>query len=137
MARILIVEDDADTRDLVSRYLERFGHRTVPAANGWEALLAIDSRSFDLIVLDVMMPGLDGATFLKILRGSPEGRDTSVVVVTALEPDKVAPKVAPFGVAGILPKKEDLFATLPQAVAHCLHRGPAVRYDKERWELRN
>ena len=57
MAKVLVVEDDADTLEMVSRTLEKSGHLVVPAANGWEALLALDSHHISVIVLDLMMPG--------------------------------------------------------------------------------
>src|SRR6266566_5058552 len=60
MATILVVDDDRDTCEVVSRYLEKSGHHAVSAENGWEALLRLDAHTVNLILLDVMMPGMDG-----------------------------------------------------------------------------
>jgi CheY-like chemotaxis protein len=106
MATILIVDDDPDTREILSRCVERVGHRAVPADNGWEALLALDGHAVDVILLDVMMPGMDGPTFLKILR---EGQDRTaaripVVVMSALAPETVRQRLGRLGVSAVVPK---------------------------------
>jgi two-component system OmpR family response regulator len=104
MATILVVDDDPDTCEVVSRYLEKSGHHTVFAENGWEALLRLDSHTVNLILLDVMMPGMDGVTFLKILRGDQHQKSIPVAVMSALSQDVVRSRLARLGVAEILPK---------------------------------
>jgi two-component system, CAI-1 autoinducer sensor kinase/phosphatase CqsS len=122
MATILIVDDDPDTREILSRCVERVGHRAVPADNGWEALLALDGQTVDAIVLDLMMPGMDGPTFLKILR---EGQDRAVaqipvVVLSALSPETARKRLGRLGVEAIVPKAsgrlEDLMGIVQQHV---------------------
>jgi CheY-like chemotaxis protein len=103
MATVLIVEDDIDTRDLFARMVTRDGHNVRLACNGWEGLLAME-HNVDLILLDIMMPGMDGVTFLKNLRCMREGREVPVVVVTARDPEEVRLKVARHDVKAILPK---------------------------------
>ena len=83
MASVLVVDDEPDICELISRYLEAGGHHPITAANGWEALLALDAHPVDLILLDVTMPGMDGVTFLKILRNAQKKMRTPVIVVTA------------------------------------------------------
>src|SRR5580765_3164592 len=68
MAKVLVVEDDADSLEIVGKTLEKGGHVVVPAANGWEGLLALDAHHIDIIVLDLMMPGMNGNAFLRIIR---------------------------------------------------------------------
>jgi CheY-like chemotaxis protein len=85
LARILVVEDEVDTRMVLGKFLTVAGHEVIPAANGWEALLVLDTTGVDLILLDVMMPGMDGVTFLQILRQAKKHKDMPVVLVTALE----------------------------------------------------
>jgi CheY-like chemotaxis protein len=84
MAAILVVDDGADARDLLSRTVSAGGHHPVCAANGWEGLIALDDRRVDLILLDLMMPGMDGRTFLRILRSDQRHGHLPVIVLTAL-----------------------------------------------------
>jgi hypothetical protein len=90
--RVLIVEDETDTRELVRRGLERDGWNIDEAANGRIALECLENAKPDLILLDLMMPEMDGFTFLENLRASSLGQDIPVVVVSAreLSPDQLA-----------------------------------------------
>jgi len=116
MARILVVEDDNDTRTVLGRFLSAAGHEVVPAANGWEALLVLDSTSIDLVLLDVMMPGMDGVTFLQILRQAKKHREMPVVLITALDVDDAQRRTQAFEVWQILPKTERLLDDLTKTV---------------------
>ncbi len=93
MARVLIVDDDPDHCDLVARMLHRVGLETLTASNGWEALLALDNSAVDLLVLDLMMPGMDGGTFLNILRNDQRRKHLPVLVVSAVRSDQAAAQV--------------------------------------------
>ena len=105
MAHILIVDDEPDTRDVLGRVLTKHGYTVDYAANGWEALLEIDRRGFDLILLDIMMPGLDGAKFLEILRGYAARSTTPVVIVTALDRPEALARIGRNPAQGIVEKK--------------------------------
>src|SRR5438552_5570974 len=122
LARILVVEDEVDTRMVLGKFLTVAGHEVIPAANGWEALLVLDTTGVDLILLDVMMPGMDGVTFLLILRQAKKHKDMPVVLVTALDIADVARRTRPFGVIEILPKTQrlldDLMKTVHRVVGH-------------------
>ena len=121
MATILVVDDDFDTRELLCRYMEKAGHETLSAANGWEALLAMEGKRVDLILLDVMMPGMDGETFLKILRNAQRQSDTPVVVVSAMGRETIEKRLSRLQVADILPKTDHFFTDLPGIVSKHLH----------------
>src|SRR5438477_97148 len=82
MKRILVVEDDDGTREAVIAHLKTAGYAVSEAENGWEALLKLDHEKIDLVVLDLVMPGMDGQTFLRILRNGQKHQDTPVVVLT-------------------------------------------------------
>lgn len=88
MKTILVVDDKASVRNLVRDYLEAEGFRVVVAANGREALYAARAEKPDLILLDIMMPEVNGYEFLKTYRRE---RDTPVILLTAKldEMDKV------------------------------------------------
>lgn len=80
-AHLLIVDDDRRIRDLTSRYLHRQGFRVTTAASATEARRRMDGLSFDLIVLDVMMPGETGVEFARSLRAG--GLQVPVLMLTA------------------------------------------------------
>lgn len=86
MSRILIVEDDPIIRQTVDYALRRAGFDTVVSANGLEALdIALAERP-DLILLDLMLPGIDGYSFAHKLRGTD--RETAIIMVTALDQER-------------------------------------------------
>jgi two-component system phosphate regulon response regulator PhoB len=77
---ILVVDDDPKIVRLVRTYLERAGHRVVEATDGSTALLAIERENPALVVLDLMLPGIDGLTILETVR---RRGDTPVVILSA------------------------------------------------------
>ncbi len=79
-SHILVVDDDDRLRDLLKRYLAREGHDVTTAKDAASARKMMQTMSFDLIVLDVMMPGEDGLSLLKGLRTE---FDTPVIMLTA------------------------------------------------------
>jgi DNA-binding response OmpR family regulator len=81
--KILIVDDDADTVKFISMILSRLGYDIVTALNGEQALEQARREQPDLIVLDVMMPGLDGYEVARILRQHPETATTPILMFTA------------------------------------------------------
>ncbi len=80
---ILVVEDDPATRELLQRVLENYGWKTFMAKNGHRGLEAIAAHPPDLILLDLMMPEMDGFEFLDALKQYPHWRSIPVVVMTA------------------------------------------------------
>lgn len=83
--RILVVEDDAPTREILQRTLEKQGWQVTEAANGRVAMDYVAAEPPDLILLDLMMPEMDGFEFIEALRQRPEWGPIPVVVVTAKE----------------------------------------------------
>jgi CheY-like chemotaxis protein len=116
---ILIVEDDADTRDVLGRVLSFAGYAVRFATNGWEALLALE-ESVDLILLDMMLPGMDGVVFLRTLRADAGCAKLPVVVITAMEPAEVEPKVRPYGVEAVLTKGGTMYGDLKAVLMRTL-----------------
>ena len=83
-ARILIVDDVAVNRELVSALLAPFGHDFVEAANAAEAIEAAHRRAFDLILMDLQMPGMDGLSATRAIRETCDlNRSTPIVALTA------------------------------------------------------
>lgn len=83
-ALVLVVDDNAQNLELLQAYLEDIGCRTVSAADGVEAMTAVETAPPDLILLDVMMPRMSGFQVCAKLKQNPAWRDIPVVMVTAL-----------------------------------------------------
>ena len=82
---ILVVDDVADNRAVLERRLERDGHLVTCAENGSDALEQIRRRPFDLILLDILMPEIDGFEVLRRLKRAPGTRDIPVIMISALD----------------------------------------------------
>jgi CheY-like chemotaxis protein len=82
--RILVAEDDASIRQLVATLLRRSGNEVTMAANGEEALEALANQTFDVVVLDLMMPSTDGFDVLRVIETNHTS--TCVIVLTAAGP---------------------------------------------------
>jgi DNA-binding response OmpR family regulator len=81
--KILIVDDSADIVEMVAKRLKAQGYDTVTALNGHEALEKTVSEKPDLILLDVMMPGLDGISVGARLKEDPDTKNIPIIMVTA------------------------------------------------------
>jgi len=84
-ATVLVAEDDADLRGVLAAALTRNGHRVVPARDGAEALATIEREHVDLIVLDLVMPNIDGYEVLARLKSSDRDSRIPVVVVSGAD----------------------------------------------------
>ena len=89
MGTVLVVDDEPVVRDVVARYLRRDGYATLEASDGEEAKRILEREEAELVVLDVMLPGLDG---LELCRWIRRTSDTPVILLTALgeENDRIA-----------------------------------------------
>jgi DNA-binding response OmpR family regulator len=87
--RILIVDDNEKIVDVLRAYLEKDGYRALTALDGLEALEVARRRMPDLIILDLLLPGMDGLDVCRVLRA--EGNDVPIIMLTAktTEPDKL------------------------------------------------
>jgi DNA-binding response OmpR family regulator len=81
---VLVVDDDPGIRQLLRLYLERDGHRVTEASDGRAALQLAETARFDLVLLDIMLPGIDG---LEVCRRMRETTDTPIVLLTARSGD--------------------------------------------------
>jgi DNA-binding response OmpR family regulator len=90
-ARILVVEDDPSIRELVTLHLGLDGHRVEAVADGHTALRLAQAEHFDLLVLDLMLPGLDGVSVCRAVRREGASSDVPILMLTARgeESDKV------------------------------------------------
>jgi len=83
VARILIVEDSTDIAELIKHYLDRAGHETAVQGSGREALLAVRQSPPDLVILDVMLPGMDGMQVCQALRAETATSTIPILMLTA------------------------------------------------------
>jgi len=106
-ARILVVDDVEDNRTVLGRRLERLGHVVTTVESGTEALTLSAEREFDLILLDVLMPGLDGYATLLALKGRESTRELPVVMISALDDLAHTARCIAQGAEDYLPKPFD------------------------------
>ena len=81
--KVLIVEDEKDILQLVKLYLEKEGYRTVTASTGSEGLAQVRTEKPDLVVLDLMLPEIDGLEICKRLRSAPDTAMLPIIMLTA------------------------------------------------------
>lgn len=89
---VLVVEDEEDIRELISYNLLKEGYQVAGVASGEDALKAVESKLPDLVLLDIMLPGLDGLGVCRKLKGNPKFESLPIIMLTAKgeEPDIVA-----------------------------------------------
>ena len=115
LSRLLCAEDDPDLRLILEAALSFGGLSAVVCESGVEVLAQLENHLPDLILLDVMMPGLDGPETLRALRKLPRIRDTPVIFVTArVQPSEVQ-SYLDLGALAVIPKPFDP-ATLAQRI---------------------
>jgi CheY-like chemotaxis protein/MinD-like ATPase involved in chromosome partitioning or flagellar assembly len=107
MAKILIVDDDPDLRTLLRITFTKLGHQVSLAARGEEGLQLAVSEPFDLVVLDVMMPDLDGYEVARRLRANPATKALAILVLTARTQTADYNSAIEAGADGYLPKPID------------------------------
>lgn len=105
--RILIVDDNEDNRDMLSRRLKHEGYEICMAADGQEALALVKTEAVDLILLDVMMPEMDGYDLLKELKANNAWRDIPVIMISALDEIESVVRCIERGAEDYLPKPFD------------------------------
>jgi class 3 adenylate cyclase len=106
-ATVLVADDDPVTRLMLSGSLERSGHQVRTAENGAQALDLARSEPFDVVLLDVLMPELDGYGVLEQLKGDPELRHIPVVMVTSVDDVDSAVRCIELGADDYLSKPID------------------------------
>ena len=121
MNRILIVEDNVEIQEMETELLTKSGYETVSAYSGTEAMLLVEREEFDLIILDIMLPGMQGDEVLKKLKGKT---DAGILCVSAL--DALDTRV------GMMREGADDYIVKPFEIVELLARINIVlrRYDK-------
>lgn len=103
--RVLVIDDEPDLRELYSVTLREAGHEVLTASNGAEGLGILQRERLDIVLVDLMMPVMDGYEFLQHLRRMPEHRGTPAVVVSAVATGGFSQKL---GASGFVAKPFDV-----------------------------
>ena len=104
---LLVVDDNSGNRDILSRHLERQGYQVSLSSNGVQALELIETNQFDLVLLDVIMPGMDGFTILQRMKASPALNATPVIMISALDESQSVIRCIQMGAEDYLMKPFD------------------------------
>lgn len=105
LGKILLVDDDPDTRSIYGEFLTQAGYDVFFAADGEEGLAKIIEGGYDLILLDIMMPKIDGIDILKKLQmRGPKSYNGPIVMLSALDQDRIVRKALQLGAKGFLSK---------------------------------
>lgn len=103
-ARILVVDDNEMNRDMLARRLLRLGHAVETAIHGRDALAMLEASAYDLVLLDIMMPEMNGYELLAHLRGDPVFQHLPVILISALDDNDSVIKGIELGADDHLPK---------------------------------
>ncbi len=99
---ILVIDDEKSVRKVLVYALELLGYQVSTAVNGRQALDILDEVSFDLVICDLMMPCLDGQSFLKKVKGHTPG--LPVIIITGYGGSETVDELMRLGARGYLPK---------------------------------
>lgn len=102
--KILIIEDDFFIRELYQRQLQKEQYEVVSASDGAEGLVQATQQKPDLILLDIMLPRLNGLDLLRTIKSKPETKDIPVILLTNLGQDSVIKEGFSLGAEGYLIK---------------------------------
>jgi two-component system OmpR family response regulator/two-component system alkaline phosphatase synthesis response regulator PhoP len=126
--RVLVVEDEPNIRELVCLHLRHEGYACEPEADGAAALQRADAEAFDLMVLDVMLPGLDGLSLCRAVRNGRVNADVPILMLTARREESEK-------VVGLESGADD-YLTKPFGVRELVARARALLRRPRRSELR-
>ncbi len=132
MIRILIIEDESKIQEILTEFLQEYGYTVDKAGDGIEGLVMCKKNKYDLILLDIMMPKIDGFAVLEMLR---QDSDIPVIMITAMEDEEYQIKgfdlmaddyiVKPFSmnlvirrIEAVLRRKQPENPALPQTLEH-------------------
>src|SRR5438105_2231961 len=124
MAKILVVDDTEDARDVLSRLLRMGGFCTVTAADGVAAIKSLEKDHPDLVLLDLMMPRMNGVQVLETMRQDPRWRNIPVMLLTALSEGDLVKEAARLGISDFILKGAISGLGLIERVSRNLPHGP-------------
>jgi CheY-like chemotaxis protein len=121
----MIVDDTADACEALAKFLQKGGHRVTCYPNGKDALVAVITAPPDVVILDLLMPEMDGPSFLEVVRSYLRLQSLPVVVLTGLAGESpMVDRARYLKVNSILAKGKATFEDIGRAVQEALHRLP-------------
>ena len=124
MPNIMIVDDDVQGCEPLAVFLERSGHAVRCVPNGREALAQVITQLPDVVVLDLLMPEMDGPSFLEVIRSYLRLQSLPVVVLTAMSDSPMVDRVQNLKVNSVLVKGKATFEEILRAVEEAAVRVP-------------
>ena len=124
MAKILIVDDSPDSCDSLERFLQSAGHEVKCVPNGREALMRVMTELPDVILLDLLMPEMDGPSFLEVVRSYLRLQSLPVVILTGLADSPMLNRADALKVNSILLKGKATPEDIQKALEEALVRAP-------------
>ncbi|HLX37357.1 MAG TPA: response regulator [Candidatus Binataceae bacterium] len=104
IAQIMVVDDDPDTVTVLARYLQREGFATIEAMSGPQCLRLVDEYKVDVILLDLMMPEMDGFEVVRALKSNPATAEIPIIMITARDDIEARSEGMRVGVSDFLAK---------------------------------
>ena len=120
MGKVLIVDDEQQACQILSRLIRHLGHETAWKTGGAEALEYVGASPVDLLILDVMMPGMDGMEVLRRLRADPKTQSVPVVMFSAVADRNFIEEAKRKGATDYWVKASFDFNTLKERIEHLL-----------------
>lgn len=120
-ARLLVVDDADSNREVMTRLLERDGHEVATAVDGAEGLEKLRRGAYDIVLLDVMMPGMDGIQVIQAMRGDERLKRIPVLMLSAVHEQETILKCIQLGAHDYLPKPINQ-QLLKARISACLER---------------
>src|SRR5436309_4328662 len=124
MAKLLIVDDSDDARETLAVFLRTKGHTVTSVPNGREALTQVLTDLPDVVLLDLLMPEMDGPSFLEVVRSYLRIQSLPVVVWTALVDSPMVERAQALKVNSVLAKGKASFEDIQRAIEEANHRVP-------------
>jgi len=122
---LLVVDDNEENRDILSRRLSSAGFKTINAKDGLEATKVLNEKVIHLVLLDIMMPEVDGITLLSQIRANSNFDDMPIIMVTAIDVVNVAQDCLRKGACGYVTKPYDI-DLIKQKIRQCLNLEPRL-----------
>lgn len=113
MKSIIVVEDEKDLRELYVQILSQQGFEVDQAVDGEEGYMKLSKKTYDLVLLDIILPKMDGLQLLEKLKNESKDISKSVVLLTNLSQDIIISKAVAYGVKGYMVKSD---LTPPQII---------------------
>jgi DNA-binding response OmpR family regulator len=139
IAHIMVVDDDPDTVSILARHIQREGYTAIEASSGQDCLRLLRERSADLILLDLMMPGMDGFQVCRALKQDPKTAEIPIIMITARDDLDARAEGMRLGVSDFLAKPvfRRQLANRIRAQLEALAAGRATEAALKRFTTRN